>query len=61
MRSILFAGYFFALGWWVRASGLDEEMAAIGRDAWKLAVLHTARIIREDQDPARQLEEKVPA
>lgn len=43
------AAYFFALGWYVRASGLDEDLARIGRDAYGLAVLHTVKLVRESR------------
>lgn len=49
MKGAVAAAYFFALGWYVRASGLDEQLAAVGRDAYDMAVLHTAAVVRRAQ------------
>jgi hypothetical protein len=46
MRGTIAAAYFFGLGWYVRASGLDEDLARLARDAYDLAVVHTAEVAR---------------
>lgn len=51
MKGGMAAVYFFCLGWYVRASGLDEELAKIARDSYDLAVLHTARVARRAREP----------
>lgn len=38
--------YMFALGWYVRASGLDKELAELTREAYDATVLHTAAVLR---------------
>jgi hypothetical protein len=39
--------YAFALGWYVRASGLDEDIMKMLRDSYDLTVLHTAGVLRK--------------
>lgn len=46
MRGAALMIYCIALGWYVRASGLDEDLAALAREGYDLAVLHTAKVIR---------------
>jgi hypothetical protein len=56
MRGLTAALYFAALGWYVRWSGLDVRMVTLARDCYDLAVLHTARTLRdlEFPDPANR-------
>lgn len=63
MRTSTFAAlYFFALGWYARASGLDRDAWKVLCDGYDLAVLHTLQVARR----ARAVEgagerEEVPA
>jgi len=34
------------LGWYIRASGLDEDIARAARDGYDLLVLHTAAVLK---------------
>jgi hypothetical protein len=38
--------YALALGWYIRASGLDKELADLAREAYDATVLHTAAVLR---------------
>jgi hypothetical protein len=50
MRGAVAAVYFMAIGWYVRWSGLDEELARLARDCYDLTVLHTQKVIRDGRD-----------
>lgn len=38
--------YCVALGWYVRASGLDKELWELARESYDATVLHTAHVLR---------------
>ena len=54
MKGLAAAAYFFALGWYVRATGLDDDLMKIAADSYKLAVLHTVKIVRESRALERE-------
>jgi hypothetical protein len=43
------ACYFLVLGWYIRWTGLDVQLAQLLRDTWDLAVLHSAKTVRDLQ------------
>jgi len=59
MRGFWAFAYAFGLGWYVRASGLDEELAKLARDAYDVTVLHTAAVLRRAEVGQPQQREKV--
>lgn len=46
MGRVFTIAYVFALGWYVRASGLDKELGELAREAYDATVLHTAAVLR---------------
>ena len=59
LKTLAAAAWFFGLGWYVRATGLDQDLGHMALDGYKAVVRHTARLAAEAADERRQLE--VPA
>lgn len=53
MRGLIFASYFIACGYVLAKTGADEELAALGRQAYGKLVAHTLSVAREAQREAR--------
>jgi len=60
MRGTIAFLWAVGLGWYIRASGLDEDLVKLGRDCYDLTVLHTADVLRRAQVEQRD-HEAVPA
>ncbi|HEY2309471.1 MAG TPA: hypothetical protein VGI05_26635 [Streptosporangiaceae bacterium] len=51
MGKLAFFIYAAGIGWYVRASGLDKELADLVREGYDLTVLHTAEVLRRASPP----------
>jgi len=49
MRGLLAFMWAAGLGWYIRASGLDEDIARAVRQGYDLTVLHTAEVLRRGE------------
>ena len=47
MRPFTFMVWCMATGWYIRWSGIDEEVVRAAQDIYKLGVLHTYKIVHE--------------
>lgn len=58
---VIGVAYCVALGWYVRASGLDKELWQLARDSYDATVLHTAAVLRRAEVTGRVEPEEVSA